>query len=441
MNDETRQKRIIDILSRIYSKEAAEIMEGINRLWDKYQSIQMKNTSESWFSEKDSMLIAYADMIHSEDECGLRTLQHMLKKYVKDSISAVHLLPFFPYSSDDGFSVIDYKKVRSEAGTWEDVKELSGYYDLMFDAVINHISCKSEWFLEYMGGNELYSNYFIECDTRLDYSQTVRPRNLPLLTEFDTAYGKKMIWTTFSADQVDLNYKEGKLLLDILDILLMYISYGAKYIRLDAIGFLWKEAGTSCIHLWQTHDLVRLMRLVLEHIKADIILITETNVPHKENISYFGKSFDEAHMVYQFPIPPLTLHAFLTRDSTVMLDWLDTLEHTEKASFFNFLASHDGIGLRPLEGIICEEEISLIEKTVLERGGQISYRDKGDGTKRAYELNINYLDAICEPELDDDMKARKFLASQAVLLSVVGIPGIYLHSLIGSRNDIDGFKK
>ncbi|MCK5128816.1 MAG: sugar phosphorylase [Clostridiales bacterium] len=436
-------KKLNVILKEIYGNQADEILSGINGLCNKYKTIKVLSTKkQTWVSENDSMLITYADMITENNTPGVKTLHCMLDKYIQDGISAVHLLPFYPYSSDDGFSIIDYRKVRNNVGDWNDIEELANDYDLMFDAVINHISSKSEWFQEYLGGNELYKNYFIECDDTLDYSKTTRPRDLPLLTEFDTAYGKRKVWTTFSADQIDLNFREYKVLLEVLDILLMYIACGARYIRLDAIGFIWKEIGTTSIHLKQTHQIIKIMRIVLEHMNENIILITETNTPHEENVSYFGDDYDEAHMVYQFPLPPLTLHAFLTKDSTVILDWIDKLENIEgNATYFNFLASHDGIGLRPLEGILDKEEINSIEKMVIERGGQISYRDTGDCSKCPYELNINYLDAICEAELDDDMKANKFMASQAILLSVKGIPGIYLHSLLGSRNDINGFKE
>lgn len=435
-----KEYKILEILKELYREDACELLECINKTLDKYKNLENKaKDAQCWISENDSMLITYADMIGEEECCGVKTLHNLLSEYVGDTISAVHLLPFFPYSSDDGFSVIDYRAVRDEAGCWQDIKDLSQDYDLMFDAVINHVSCKSEWFKGYLCSDKEYQNYFIESECDCDYSMVNRPRDLPLFTQVSTAKGKRNVWTTFSSDQIDLNFKEGRVLLEIIDILLMYMSRGARFIRLDAIGFLWKENGTSCMHLEQTHKVIKLLRLVLEQANESVVLITETNTPHEQNISYFGNGGDEAHMVYQFPLPPLTLHAFLRKDSTALLNWAAKMDELgDNATYFNFLASHDGIGLKPLKGILHDSEIDFVTKTAVKRGGLVSYFTTEDGKKEPYELNINYLDAICEPWLDDETKIDKFMASQAILLSVVGMPGIYIHSLLGSTNDIKG---
>lgn len=435
-----KEHRILEILEELYPEDACELLCSIDKLLEKYKNLENRtNIAQCRISETDCMLITYADMIVENGCCGVKTLHKLLSEYVGDTISAVHLLPFFPYSSDDGFSIIDYREVRREAGTWQGIKKLAEDYDLMFDAVINHVSCRSDWFKKYLCGDKEYKSFFIERDCTCDYSMVNRPRDLPLFTEVTTAEGKRKVWTTFSSDQIDLNYKEGCVLLEIIDILLMYMSRGARFIRLDAVGFLWKENGTTCMHLKQTHQVIKLLRLVLEQANESVVLITETNTPHEQNISYFGTGSDEAHMVYQFPLPPLTLHAFLRKDSTVLLKWIDTLNVPgENTTYFNFLASHDGIGLKPLKGILDEGEIEYITAKTVERGGLVSYFAARDGTKEPYELNINYLDAICEPELDDETKIDKFIASQAILLSVVGMPGIYIHSLLGSRNDVKG---
>ena len=311
--------------------------------------------------------------------------------------------------------------------------------ELMFDAVINHISRQSSWFQRYLDGEEKYRNYFIECDPDADYSAVIRPRTLPLLTAFDTAFGRKHVWTTFSEDQIDLNYANPDTLIDILDVLLFYVAQGARYLRLDAVGFLWKELGTHCMHHPKTHMLIRLMRMVIEQVDPDVIIITETNTPHKENISYFGSNFDEAHMVYQFPLPPLVAHAFLSGNTNVLLNWYEQLDPIKRnATYFNFLASHDGIGLRPLEGLLSNDDIQAMVDAVISKGGKVSWRNLPDGSQKPYELNISFLSLICSPEDDIAEKTRKFMASQAILLSVVGMPGIYIHSLLGSENDIKG---
>ncbi|WP_206076212.1 alpha-amylase family glycosyl hydrolase [Marinitoga lauensis] len=302
-------KKIYEKLKFLYSNEAEEVYNKLMNLIERYK-ISDKDID---LTEKDVILITYGDSIKKEGEKPLHTLHKFLNDHVKDIINTVHILPFFPYSSDDGFSVIDYKKVNPELGNWEDIERLSKDYNLMFDAVINHISKQSEWFKEYLKGNPKYKNYFIEQEPVEELKKVTRPRALPLLHVYETKDGKKYIWTTFSEDQIDLNYKSTDLFLEIVEILLFYAKKGAKLIRLDAIGYLWKELGTTCIHLEQTHKMIQLFRDILDLTAKDVILITETNVPHKENISYFGDGYNEAQMVYNFSLPPLVLHSFYQR--------------------------------------------------------------------------------------------------------------------------------
>jgi glucosylglycerate phosphorylase len=438
--DLEKEQSIRQKLKLLYGDQEFAVYEKIVELLQKYMDRRAR--PKPWVTENDVMLITYGDSIKEKGTFPLQTLKEFLLKYVKKTMTAVHILPFYPYTSDDGFSVVDYRKVNPELGDWEDIKELSNEFDLMFDAVINHISKSSEWFQGYLRGEEKYAEYFIEADPNMDYSKVVRPRTLPLLTEFDTVHGKKYIWTTFSDDQIDLNYKNPDVLLEVLDILILYVLNGARFIRLDAIGFIWKKQGTSCMHLEETHALVKLIREVIDLIAPGTILITETNVPHSDNIGYFGNGYDEAHMVYQFPLPPLTLFSFHTQNACKLLEWADRLEPTSDATtFFNFLASHDGIGLRATEGILTDEERQLLVDKTIEHGGRVSYRDNGDGTKSPYELNITYLDALTHPSEGEDKRIKRFLAAHTIVLSMAGVPGIYIHSLLGSRNDYKGMEE
>ncbi|ARI76384.1 sugar phosphorylase [Halobacillus mangrovi] len=437
------QKTIDTIQQNLYEvygeEKGSRILKSIHNLIDQYkQAAQQKE----WVDEKDIMLITYGDSIKSSEQKPLHTLKAFLNEYVGDTINSVHILPFYPYTSDDGFSVQDYLKVNPELGNWEHVQKLAEDYDLMFDAVINHISSKSDWFLNYLKGEPAYQDYFVESDPSLDHSSIVRPRALPLLTKVEHVEGTKYVWTTFSDDQIDLNYESEALFLEVLEILAQYVKHGARYLRLDAIGFLWKRLNTTSIHLDETHLIVQVMRDVLEEISPGTIIITETNVPHKDNISYFGDGSNEAHMVYQFPLPPLTLNAFLSGNAKHLSEWADSLEPTsDHTSFFNFLASHDGVGLRPVEGILDENEVQKMVDRVKENGGYVSYKDNGDGTKSPYELNINYLSALKKSEDSQQRTVERFIAAQTILLSVKGVPGIYIHSLLGSENDQKGVEE
>lgn len=434
--------RLLAKIAFLYGNEkAASIYNDIQKLIHKYQ-YEINAKKKHRVDEKDIMLITYGDSIKEPGKAPLQSLTEFLMSKTQDSINSVHVLPFYPYSSDDGFSVVDYKQVNPELGTWEDIFELSCHYDLMFDAVINHISQHSDWFQEYIKGNPQYKNYFIEADPNADYSKVTRPRALPLLTKFETNNGNKYVWTTFSDDQIDLNFENEKVLLEILDVLLTYVKNGARYLRLDAIGYLWKKQGTSCIHLPETHAMVQIFREVMDHVSPGTIIITETNVPHQDNISYFGNGHNEAHLVYQFPLPPLTLYSFLTGNAKYLLNWANELEPTsDQTTFFNFLASHDGIGVRPVEGILNAEQVQFIVDKVKNHGGFVSYKDNGDGTQSPYELNINYFDALSDPDDLQSHKVNRFVAAQAILLSMAGVPGIYIHSLFGSRNDLQGVKQ
>jgi sucrose phosphorylase len=370
----------------------------------------------------------------------LATLKEFADKRLTKAFSAVHLLPFYPWSSDDGFSVIDYRKVNPDSGEWRDVERLGENFDLMFDLVLNHCSRQSSWFRDFVAGVEPARKFFITESPKTDLSQVVRPRTSPLLTKTTTREGTAHVWTTFSADQVDLNWQNPDVLFEFLDILFYYIAKGAKIIRLDAVAFLWKEIGTSCIHLPETHEMVKLLRDVVEFVAPEVILITETNVPQPENLSYFGEG-DEAHMVYNFSLPPLLLHAILTGDASHLTKWaMELPEPPEGTTYFNFTASHDGIGVRPITGLLPEGTLEYVEAEVKKRGGLVSYRSQSDGSQTPYELNITYLDACRDLERPEHDTAR-FLLSQTLAMSLRGLPALYIHSLLGTPNYHEGVKE
>jgi sucrose phosphorylase len=395
-------------------------------------------------NHQDALLISYGNMVQAQGEPPLRTLYRFLSQHTSDALQAVHILPFFPYSSDQGFSVIDYRQVNPDLGDWEHVEAIAAEFRLMADMVINHVSAQSEWFQGFLAAQHPYNDYFITEDPASDLSEVVRPRDKPLLTRVETAEGEKHVWTTFSADQIDLNFQNPQVLLEFIDILLHYIRHGAQLIRLDAIAFLWKIPGTSSIHLPETHVIVKILRSVLEAVAPWVSIITETNVPHEENISYFGSGTDEAHMVYNFALPPLVLHTLLSGDASPLTAWAADLQPpSDQTTFFNFLASHDGIGLRPVEGLLTEEEIDALVRTAQAHGGLISYRTTTGGGKSPYEMNITYTDALATPEEWEDpesLAVDRFICSQAIMLSLAGLPAIYFHSLVGSRNDREGVK-
>jgi glycosidase len=427
-------------LSSLYGvEEAPRLLERVQRIMNRYRARIPAGNGE--LTERDSILITYGDQLSSPGEKPLQTLSVFCRKNLTSIVGGIHILPFYPWTSDDGFSVVDYHKVDTALGDWDDISSMQENFRLMFDGVINHISSQSEWFKGFLNDDPKYSDYFIVVEDSPDLSKVVRPRALPLLTKFDTPSGEKQVWTTFSADQIDLNYQNPDVLLEILDVLLMYVERGAAFIRLDAIAYLWKEIGTSCIHLPQTHQVIQFMRAVLDEVAPHVQLITETNVPHQDNISYFGDGTNEAQLVYNFALPPLVLHTFRVGNASALSNWARGLTlPSDRVTFFNFLASHDGIGLNPVRGILSAEEMDALVKKTLEHGGLVSYKHNSDGSQSPYEMNINYFDALSNPRGDEslELQADRFITAQAIMLSLIGVPGIYFHSLFGSRSWWEG---
>jgi len=401
---------------------------------------------ERW-SARDVVLITYASTLRVAGEPPFATLRRFLRAHLSGLVSTVHVLPFYPWSSDDGFAVIDFYGVDPSLGDWVDVQALAGEVALMADLVINHVSRESLWFIDFVGDRAPGRDYFITLDADTDVSAVVRPRNTPLLVPIHTYRGLRHVWATFSEDQIDLDFANPRVLAEMVRVLCFLLRNGVRVLRLDAIAFLWKELGTPCVHHDNTHRIVRALRLVTELVcdpETDpVVIITETNVPHDENVSYFGGG-DEAHLVYQFALAPLTLHALVTGTSRVFMDWLLALEDPPPGcTFLNFTASHDGIGLRPAEGLLDDREVDALVDHVHRMGGFVSMRSTAGGGERPYEVNITLFDALggTLEGGEDDAKVARFLASQVLMLSLQGIPALYIHSLLATRNDLDGVER
>jgi sucrose phosphorylase len=433
-------RRISDLTRQIYGEAAgARAMARIVSLLTRYP--KRARRKKQFFSERDVVLVTYGDSLTSPGKPPLEVFRRFAAKHLKAAVSAIHFLPFFPYSSDDGFSVMDFFAVDRQLGTWEDVAALGDNFELMFDYVVNHFSAGGQWFQNYLADKSGFEQFAIEVDPSLDLSLVTRPRSLPLLSPYEKSDGRKVhLWTTFSADQIDFNFKSLDVLEKMVEVLLFYVARGADVLRLDAIAYLWKEPGTPCIHLPQTHAMVKLFRAILDEAAPDVMLITETNVPHAENIGYFGNGRDEAQMVYNFTLPPLLFYSFVKEDATALSDWAGGLETgSDRTTFFNFTASHDGIGVRPLEGVLPAAIIDELARIVQQCGGRVSFKRNPDGTESPYELNITYVDAILgDPQSG---RAQKFLASQAIQYALPGVPATYIHSLLGSRNWNEGVRQ
>lgn len=418
---------------RLYGDRADLCVERLAMLAGRYGLGVPAPASPRPWTSRDAVLITYGHSIHGPDRPPLEVLRRFLRERVGETFTTLHILPFFPYSSDDGFSVIHFRQVNPELGDWSHIEALATDYRLMADLVLNHVSRQSGWFRDFEAGVAPGRDYFVTADPAQDLAQVVRPRTHPLLTPVATRDGKRHVWTTFSADQVDLNFANPDVLFEMLDLLLFYILRGARVIRLDAIAYLWKKPGTPCIHLPETHEVVKLFRAFVNTVAPDVTLLTETNVPHAENVSYFGHG-DEAHMVYQFSLPPLLLHALHRGRADALTSWAESLQPPPAGcAFLNFTASHDGIGVRPLQGLAPDSEIAALARAVLDRGGHVSMKRNADGSESPYEFNITWFDAVGGVDLDQQV--ARHLLTQTVMLGLQGVPAMYLHSLTATRND------
>nr|WP_297349299.1 sugar phosphorylase [uncultured Glaciecola sp.] len=401
------------------------------------------------WDESDIIMITYGDSVVENTEGSefgfsqkpLKTLRRFINEYCDSIISHVHILPYFPYSSDDGFSIIDYSVVSQSLGDWDDIEAISKEYGLMTDIVINHCSARSKWFENFSQQDGIGSDYFFTASPDDDLSMVVRPRTSDLLKSVDTPNGTKHVWCTFSHDQVDFDFRNPNVFIAFIDIIRLYLDKGTTVFRLDAIAFLWKVPGSQSINLVETHEVVRLLRTLIEHTAPDTIIITETNIPNRENLTYFGNA-NEAHAIYNFSLPPLLINTLVTGDCSYLKSWMMSMPPAQNGTtYFNFIASHDGVGLRPAEGLLDDQEITELANCMQNFGGKVSWRKTENGQQKPYEMNIALIDALKgTTKGPDQYQLQRFICAHAIMLGLEGIPGIYIHSLLGTPNDDDKVK-
>jgi len=392
----------------------------------------------NYWNQRDIIAITYGDSLIRENEVPLQTLKRFFDEHGEGLLTGIHILPFYPWSSDDGFAVLDYSSVNEYLGSWYDISQIGSEYKLMADLVINHCSSRSLWFENFLQGKSPGKDYFYTVSPDVDLRNVVRPRTSDLLREVETSEGTRYVWCTFSHDQVDLDFRNPEVLKQFVTIVRHYLDKGVRIFRLDAVAFLWKTPGTNCLNLEETHEVVRLIRTLVEHAQPETMLITETNIPNRENLSYFGNA-NEAHCVYNFSLPPLLVNTLVTGDCQYLKMWMMSMPPAQNGTaFFNFIASHDGIGLRPAEGLLSDEELETLVETMQHFGGHVSFRALENGESKPYEINISLFDALQGTSAGPDgWGLERFICAHAIMLGLEGIPGIYIHSLLGTRNDFD----
>ena len=436
-------KRLNFIYRSIISEEKTlEYSKKINKLINIYKDKEPKNSTKDYWSENTILLITYADSI-SRGLSGktLNDFGKFYKQYLEKFINSIHFLPFFPSSGDGGFSVKNHNDVDKAYGTWEDIQSLSKKANIMTDLVLNHSSSKGDWYKNFLDDKDPGKNYFYVVDKNYDCSKVVRPRDHDLLTEIELQNKKKFLWCTFSHDQIDLNFKNPDVLLEFIKLILKLSSYGIKIFRLDAVAFIWKQPGTTCLNLSQTHEIIKLLRDIVDQLDKNLIIVTETNLPKQENLSYFGKN-DEAHWIYNFSLPPLIVNTFLFEDSVALTKWSMKMPPAQLGNaYLNFIASHDGIGMRPAEGILSDKEIKKMLQRLKKNGSKFSMRKLSNNEEKVYEANISLFNALqfTDSDLKGKFALKRFIAAHCIILAIEGVPAFYFNSLFATKNDEETF--
>jgi len=438
--------RLSKLLETIYKDHTTEELNFIcNQLLQILDDFSEKSRYEEISEDKKwdesyAVLITYADGVYKKGEATLVTLRELLSKYFGSLSKVVHILPFLKSTSDGGFAVSSHKSIDEKFGSWEDLNSISNKHFLMADLVLNHVSSSHPWVQQFIKCQEPGLSNVFSPSQDLDWKNVIRPRSSSLFSQINTEDGQKQVWTTFGPDQVDLNWLNPKMTVEFLHLIITYLSNGIKWLRLDAVGFIWKESGTTCLHLPKAHSIVKILRILLNDLLKDGVLITETNVPQKENLSYLIPE-DEADMAYNFPLPPLLLEAIITSRADILNSWIcDWPELPETTTLFNFTASHDGVGLRALEGLMNEQRIKDLLINCEKRGGLVSHRRLSNGVDKPYELNISWWSAMEDPGRDSNrFQYERFLLTQLFVMSLKGVPAFYLPALLASENDIKNF--
>ena len=418
---------------KLFSDEIYELIKISNKKISKSKRINLK------VSEDTTVVICYGDSVFDNGKLNsIRSFKSFYDKYLSKFFNTIHFLPFYPSSSDSGFAVKDHYKIDNKLGSWTDINNFSKKNNIMADIVINHASSKGLWFKNFLRNKSPGKDYFIKVNKKFDISKVVRPRENKLLKKINVFNKPDFIWRTFSSDQIDLNFKNPKVLMRFIKIMINLACHGVTIFRLDAIAYLWKESGTKCINLKQTHEIIKLLRIICNSLQNSPYLLTETNLPEKENLSYFGKKNDQANWIYNFTLPPLLIHALLFEDSSKLNQWMNKLPSTKlKNNYFNFIASHDGIGMRPCEGYLNKITLNLLFKRLKKNGAQLSFRKINKTQKKVYEVNVTLFNAFKNTDYDKKglYSLERYVTAHAIMFSIEGVPAVYFNSIFGKSND------
>ena len=386
-------------------------------------------------------LITYADRFGVSN---IKELHLLLKGPLAGLFGGVHILPFYYPSNgvDAGFDPIDHTQIDPGLGNWEDIMALGQDVDLMADLIVNHISSASPQFIDYSekGEDSIYYGMFLTMDSifpngasEADLLTIYRPRPGLPFSYCTLKNGKKrLLWTTFTKQQIDINVNHPQTQAYLQSVLQTLHDNNVRMVRLDAVGYAVKKAGSSCFMIPETFAFIE--TLAQEAAKLEMEVLVETH-------SYFGKQIEIASQVdrvYDFALPPLVLHAIFNRTSRYLKRWLTI----SPRNAITVLDTHDGIGVidigpdgadlleRP--GLIPPEELdALVQRIHTNSNGQ-SRQATGTAASNLdlYQINCTFYDALARNNHD-------YLLARAIQFFAPGVPQVYYVGLLAGENDMD----
>ncbi len=376
------------------------------------------------------MLITYANSLGR----NISELEHILGRYFKDAVAGVHILPFYPSSSDRGFSPLRYDIVDPEYGDWNDIDRLSEKYFLMYDFMINHLSRQSLPFQDFIAGKDKspYAGMFIRYNefwpggepTAENIGKIYRrkPRAPYIEVTFNDGTREK-IWCTFGDDQMDLNIHNDVTWQYIKDNLQVLAGHGAALVRLDAFAYTPKKVGGTCFfeepEIW---EMLNRVEKILSPYQVEIL------PEMHEHYTLQMKLAEKGYWVYDFALPMLLLHALHTGEAASLVHWLRICPRKQ----FTTLDTHDGIGVIDVRGLLTDEQIEMTKGLLFEKGANIKriYNTADYKNLDIYQVNCTYYSALGN---NDDA----YTIARAVQMFAPGIPQVYYVGMLAGKNDIE----
>jgi sucrose phosphorylase len=385
-------------------------------------------------------LITYVDRLSGG---GFAELTALLEGPLRGLFGGVHVLPFFDPidAADAGFDPRDHTRVDSRLGDWRDVAALAAHTDVMADLIVNHVSRESPQFRDFLtqGSASPFAELFLTRErvfprgaTDADLQAIYRPRpGLPFTAMTMGDGTRHELWTTFTPSQVDIDvtHARGREYVDA--VLAKLAASGVRVVRLDAVGYAVKKAGTSCFMIPETYELIAdLSRRVRALGMASVV---EIHSHYRQQIEIAGR----VDWVYDFALPPLVLHALAFGTARPLADWL----RERPRNALTVLDTHDGIGIVDIgaergdaskPGLVPPGELDALVESIHAASAGTSRLATGAAASNLdiYQVNCTFYDALARVD-------RDYLLARAIQFFAPGVPQVYYVGLLAGHNDLE----